>query len=67
MKLPIIVGIAVLVLITAVRITIFAAEVKSEIKYLNSEIERCSGRERKYYKKHKKRLLLSFLPFIRYK
>ena len=37
-----------------------------ELKHINSEIERTDGRERAYWKKKKKRLLLSLLPFFKY-
>ena len=37
-----------------------------ELKQLNNEIGRTTGREQKHWKKRKKRLLLSIIPFIRY-
>lgn len=37
-----------------------------ELKYINSEIKRNDGRERKRWKQRKKRLLLSLLPFVKY-
>ena len=37
-----------------------------ELKHLNNEIGRTTGREQKHWKKRKKRLLLSIIPFIRY-
>lgn len=67
MELIIILSIVLLVLILAVRLTVFSAEIKSELKYLNSEIERTKGKERKYYKKYRRRLFWSFLPFVKYK
>ena len=43
------------------------AEFSREKRYLNCELRRCSGKERKYYKARKRRLLLSFFfPFIKY-
>lgn len=39
---------------------------KSELKYLNIEIARTKGREKKHWKKKKRRLFLSIIPFVRY-
>ncbi len=39
--------------------------VQSELRYLNMEIRRTEGREQQYYRKERRRLLLSWLPFIR--
>lgn len=38
---------------------------QSELRYLNMEIRRTEGREQQYYRKERRRLLLSWLPFIR--
>ena len=37
-----------------------------ELKSLNNEINRCTGSEKAYYKKQKRRLILSILPFVKY-
>lgn len=37
-----------------------------ELTLLNMEIQRSHGREQRYWKARKKRLLLSLLPFVRY-
>ena len=37
-----------------------------ELRYLNNEINRTTGAERRHYLKRKKRLLLSLIPFVRY-
>lgn len=37
-----------------------------ELKYLNNEISRTDGEERRYWIAQKRRLWLSNLPFIRY-
>ncbi len=37
-----------------------------ELRYLNSEIGRTSGREQRHWKRRRRRLWLSLLPFIRY-
>lgn len=50
-------------------LTIFASwftEFKKELKYLNSEISRTYGEERKYWTHQKHRLWLSIIPFFKY-
>lgn len=42
------------------------ASFKKELSHLNQEIARTNGREREYWKKRKKRLLLSIIPFVKY-
>lgn len=37
-----------------------------ELRHLNNEIGRTTGREQKRWKRRKRRLLLSIIPFIRY-
>ena len=37
-----------------------------ELKRLNTEINRCTGRERKSYIKQRRLLFLSILPFVNY-
>ena len=39
---------------------------QKELKYLNNEIARNSGKEREYWIKRKRKLFLSLLPFIKY-
>ncbi len=36
-----------------------------ELRYLNMEIRRTEGREQRHYRREKRRLLLSWLPFFR--
>lgn len=36
-----------------------------ELRYLNMEIRRTEGREQQHYRREKRRLLLSWLPFFR--
>ena len=38
-----------------------------ELRYLNGEINRTDGAEQRYWKCRKKHLLLSVIPFIRYR
>ena len=40
---------------------------QKELKHLNLEIGRTSGREQRYWQRRKKRLWLSLIPFVRYK
>ena len=37
-----------------------------ELKYLNCEIRRSTGEERKYWIRQRRRLWLSLLPFVEY-
>jgi len=47
-------------------IAIFLNIFARELKYFNTEIKRTSGNERKYWKRRKRRLWLSLLPFVKY-
>ena len=38
-----------------------------DIKYINSEIARCTGSEKNYWRIEKKKLFLSLLPFYKNK
>ena len=38
-----------------------------ELRYLNSEIGRTDGSEQRYWKRQKRRLWLSIIPFVRYR
>jgi len=37
-----------------------------ELNYINSEIMRSEGQELKYWKKQRRRLWLSLIPFVKY-
>lgn len=41
-------------------------EFTRELRYLNSEIHRAIGAERKYWIRQRRRLWLSLIPFVRY-
>ena len=56
-------GIVLLLLVFGV--ARFVAGFLKELRYLNSEIARTDGSERKYYIQCKRKLLLSLIPFIR--
>lgn len=40
---------------------------KVELKYLNIEIGRTAGREQRYWRLKRRKLLLSVVPFVRYR
>ena len=56
---------AVLVLLI-VRFAMWFQSFLMELRYLNKEIERTSGEEKEHWIRRKKRLLLSWIPFVRY-
>lgn len=67
--LIVILGAAVgLVLVAAfgLRFISWLTEFQHELRYINNEIGRTTGREKKRWKKRKRKLLLSILPFVRY-
>ncbi len=41
-------------------------EFQKELQYINTEINRTSGAERKYWIRQRHRLFLSIIPFVRY-
>lgn len=59
-----------LVIVSALIITITLSSVLIEffrkLRYINDEINRTVGREQKHWRKKKKRLLLSLIPFLKY-
>lgn len=44
----------------------FITDFSAELQYLNMEIKRTDGKERRYYIRQRRRLWLSLLPFVRY-
>lgn len=44
----------------------FLVHFTKELKYLNSEIERTYGSERKTYIRKRRKLWLSLIPFVKY-
>ena len=44
----------------------FINDFSRELKYINCEIGRNTGDERKYWIRQKRRLWLSLIPFVRY-
>lgn len=58
--------IAFFVFLILIWIISYFQEFRLELKSLNCEIERTEGRERKYWKKRRRRLWLSLIPFVKY-
>lgn len=50
-----------------VKLSMWLNDFSSELKYLNSEIGRTDGSEQRYWKRQKRRLWLSIIPFVRYR
>lgn len=66
-SIVILIILAVLLLIlAAVRLAIFLQWFRRELRYVNKEIARTHGDEKKHWQKRKKRLLCSLIPFVRY-
>lgn len=53
-------------LILIVGLSIKINEISHELKYLNYEIKRTEGKERRYWIRRKRRLWLSLIPFVKY-
>lgn len=47
-----------------VRFSLWVNDFNSELKYLNCEIGRTEGSEQRYWKRQKRRLWLSLIPFV---
>ena len=53
-------------LLVLVGLVCFFNDFLQELKYLNSEIGRTSGSERRYWIRKRTKLWLSLIPFVRY-
>lgn len=49
-----------------IRLCAFMEDFVSELRYINSEIRRTDGAERRYWIRKRRRLWLSLIPFVRY-
>lgn len=49
-----------------VKLAMWMQDFSQELKYLNNEIRRTDGDERRFWISRKRRLWLSILPFVRY-
>jgi hypothetical protein len=58
---------AVAVVLLLVKCIVWARTFSQELWYLNCEIQRTQGKEQNRWKRRKRKLLLSILPFVRYK
>lgn len=50
-----------------VNMVLKAIDFKQELRYINMEINRTVGGERKYWRRKRIRLWLSLIPFIKYR
>lgn len=50
-----------------VGLCMFINDFSQELKYINCEINRTYGGERRYWKRQRRRLWLSLIPFVPYK
>ena len=66
--LYILIALLVLTLLVAaiVKIVFAVKNIKATLSYLNIEIGRTEGEEKEYWKKRKRQLLLSLIPFVKY-
>lgn len=55
----------ILLIILVAAFSSFFQGFMSELRHLNTEIERTSGRERKYYVRKRRKLWLSLIPFVK--
>ena len=64
----ILIGVVAIIFLLAVVVGLcaFFSNFSSELKYLNIEIRRTSGSERRHYIRKRRRLWLSLLPFVKY-
>ena len=59
------VGIA-FALLMIFRFAMFLSEFQGELRFINNEINRTSGKEKKRWERRRRRLWLSLLPFVKY-
>lgn len=56
----------ILVLFVLISLTQFFKDFLQELKYINMEIERTDGSERRYWIRRRRKLWLSLVPFVKY-
>ena len=59
--------VAIVLVFLVVLLVVFLNGFTAELRYLNMEIERTTGKEREHYIEQKRRLWLSLIPFVRYR
>ena len=64
----IVVGVAAIpiLLVLLVELCLYIKEFSQELEYINMEIERTEGSERRHWRRRKRRLWLSLIPFVKY-
>lgn len=50
-----------------VKFVMWINDFSHELRYLNNEIGRTDGSEKRYWKRQKRRLWLSIIPFVHYR
>ena len=68
LELNILIGIiaALFALLLLIILVMHFKDFFKELNYLNCEIERTEGSERRYWKRQKRKLWLSLIPFVKY-
>lgn len=62
-----IIGLAILLVpVLLVRFAFFFNDFSRELRFLNNEIGRTTGHERKHWLRRRRRLWLSIIPFVKY-
>ena len=56
----------ILLILAAVRLAMYLQWFRRELRYVNKEIARTHGDEKKRWERRKKRLIRSLIPFVRY-
>ena len=57
---------AFLLMVLLVGLAQFIKDFSRELRYLNNEVRRTTGSERRYYIRQRRKLWLSLIPFVRY-
>lgn len=67
-RLALLVGLAIFfsIIVLLVGFAMFYHDFMGELKYLNGEIKRTEGNERRYWLRKRRRLWLSIIPFVKY-
>lgn len=65
--LYLIIGLIAIIILLAfiVWLALFIKEFKKNLQYINMEIERSDGSERRYWLRQRRRLWLSLIPFVK--
>ena len=66
-ELYLIIGLVAIIVLLAfiVWLALFIKEFKKNLQYINMEIERSDGSERRYWIRQRRRLWLSLIPFVK--